>query len=61
MTSGRESGPADGRPLLMLHGWLDNCGTYDGIQAHLPATYRCVNIDLPGEAAAHEGRTHVTY
>ncbi|XP_043240388.1 probable serine hydrolase isoform X1 [Amphibalanus amphitrite] len=46
--AGRESGPADGRPLLMLHGWLDNCGTYEAIQTHLPPTYRCVNIDLPG-------------
>ena len=38
----------DGKPLLMLHGWMDNCGTFDAIQAHLPKTYRCINIDLPG-------------
>jgi len=46
--AGRESGPVDGKPLLMLHGWLDNCGTFDGIQQHLPQTYRCINIDVPG-------------
>lgn len=46
--AGRESGPADGKPLLMLHGWMDNCGTFDAIQTHLPKSYRCINIDLPG-------------
>lgn len=46
--SGRESGPEDGRPLLMLHGWLDNCGTFDCIQPHLPPGFRCINIDIPG-------------
>ncbi|XP_037074976.1 probable serine hydrolase [Pollicipes pollicipes] len=59
--AGRESGPTDGRPLLMLHGWLDNCGTFDAVQQHLPQTYRCVNIDLPGHGLSSHMPVGSTY
>lgn len=41
-------GPVDGRPLLALHGWLDNASSFAPMAAFLPDTWQLVALDLPG-------------
>ncbi|KAB5523487.1 hypothetical protein PHYPO_G00153120 [Pangasianodon hypophthalmus] len=45
---GRAWGPDHGRPVLCLHGWSDNCGSFNTLIPLLPADWRCVAVDLPG-------------
>lgn len=40
-------GPKDGKPILALHGWLDNAASFIQIAPFL-SKYRLVAIDLPG-------------
>lgn len=37
-----------GVPLLGLHGWMDNAGTWDGLGPLLPKDISLVAIDFPG-------------
>jgi len=46
--SGKVWGEPDGKPILGLHGWLDNAATFDRIAPLLPSGYRFVCIDHPG-------------
>lgn len=43
----REWGPEDGRPVLALHGWLDNSASFDRLAPLLPEL-RLVAVDLAG-------------
>ncbi|XP_076839296.1 serine hydrolase-like protein isoform X2 [Brachyhypopomus gauderio] len=45
---GRTWGPDHGRPVLCLHGWSDNCGTFNTLIPLLPNDLNYVAIDLPG-------------
>lgn len=40
-------GPAEGSPVLALHGWMDNAGTFDVMAPRL-AGLRLIALDLPG-------------
>ncbi len=35
-------------PVLALHGWLDNAGSFDWIASYLEKNYYVIAIDLPG-------------
>lgn len=41
-------GHAKEQKVLMVHGILDNAGTFDRLMKFLPESYQYVNIDLPG-------------
>ena len=43
----RAWGPPDGRPVLALHGWLDNAASFDALAPWLPDV-RLVALDLTG-------------
>ncbi|XP_075900344.1 serine hydrolase-like protein isoform X2 [Nelusetta ayraudi] len=41
-------GPDQGRPVLCLHGWADNCGSFNTLIPLLPQECRYVAVDLAG-------------
>lgn len=45
---GRAWGPDDGYPVLCLHGFADNCGTFNTLIPLLPKACRYMALDLPG-------------
>ena len=47
-SSGRSWGDPSGKPILGLHGWLDNAGTYDHLAPLIDEGYHLVSIDQPG-------------
>eukprot|EP00088_Acartia_fossae_P016068 TRINITY_DN18964_c0_g1_i10.p1 TRINITY_DN18964_c0_g1~~TRINITY_DN18964_c0_g1_i10.p1 ORF type:complete len:357 (-),score=60.89 TRINITY_DN18964_c0_g1_i10:152-1183(-) len=46
--AGKAWGNPDGKPILGLHGWLDNAGTHDRLIQHLAPGYRFIALDQPG-------------
>ncbi|ASR39556.1 hypothetical protein BAY61_22540 [Prauserella marina] len=44
---GKRTGDPEGAPVLCLHGWLDNCASFDALADRLPET-DLLAIDLPG-------------
>ncbi|EDW33145.1 GL24626 [Drosophila persimilis] len=46
--SGRWHGNRTERPILAIHGWLDNLGTFDRLIPLLPDNVGVLCIDLPG-------------
>lgn len=41
-------GPKDVRPIVGLHGWMDNAGTFDRLAPLLPKHISLLTIDFPG-------------
>ncbi|KAG7196535.1 hypothetical protein KM043_018558 [Ampulex compressa] len=46
--SGKWWGPRDMQPIVALHGWQDNAGSYDTLAASLLPDLAILCIDLPG-------------
>jgi len=46
--AGKAWGDPNGKPILGLHGWLDNAGTHDHIAPLLNEGYYLVSLDQPG-------------
>ncbi|XP_011865750.1 PREDICTED: probable serine hydrolase isoform X2 [Vollenhovia emeryi] len=44
---GKWWGPADKQPVVAIHGWQDNSGTFDGLAQLLP-NVALLSVDLPG-------------
>lgn len=51
----REDGPADAKPLLLVHGLPSSMQWFDGLTALLSDTYRIIRVDLRGQG--HTGGT----
>ena len=45
---GKEWGDPNGHPWVCLHGWLDNCGTFDTLAPIFPKGNRLICYDIPG-------------
>lgn len=58
---GRVWGPAQGHPVLCLHGWADNCGSFNTLIPLLPKEYRYVAIDLAGHGLSSHHPPGVFY
>lgn len=46
--AGKWYGAERTRPILMAHGWQDNCGTFDRLVPRLPKHLSYLTIDFPG-------------
>lgn len=46
--AGKAWGPPSGRPVLALHGWLDNAASFNQLIPLLPNDLRVICIDIPG-------------
>uniref|UniRef100_A0A6M2DR19 Putative valacyclovir hydrolase n=1 Tax=Xenopsylla cheopis TaxID=163159 RepID=A0A6M2DR19_XENCH len=46
--AGKWWGPPDQQPILCIHGWQDNAGTFDTLIPLLPKNLSYLCIDLPG-------------
>ena len=44
----KECGNPDGKPIFLMHGWLDNCGSFQPLLPHFTSKYRMICIDSPG-------------
>ncbi|HEX4911322.1 MAG TPA: alpha/beta fold hydrolase [Permianibacter sp.] len=48
-----EWGEPGGTPLLLLHGWLDNAGSFYSLAPLLAAAgFRCIAVDFAGHGAS---------
>ena len=54
-------GPDDGKPVLAMHGWLDNAATFDRLIPLLSPSLRIVAIDLPGHGLSEHRSEDATY
>ncbi|XP_073838052.1 probable serine hydrolase [Musca autumnalis] len=58
---GRWYGNRKVRPILAIHGWMDNLGTWDRLIPLLPKHMGYLCIDLPGHGRSSKLQTGVTY
>ncbi|XP_059195100.1 serine hydrolase-like protein isoform X3 [Centropristis striata] len=58
---GKVWGPKQGRPVLCLHGWADNCGTFNTLIPLLPKECRYVAVDLAGHGLSSHRPTGAFY
>ncbi|XP_037545785.1 serine hydrolase-like protein [Nematolebias whitei] len=58
---GKVWGPDHGQPVLCLHGWADNCGTFNTLIPLLPKDFRYVAVDLPGHGCSSHRPPGVLY
>ncbi|CAL8332800.1 unnamed protein product [Merluccius merluccius] len=58
---GKVWGPDHGRPVLCLHGWADNCGSFDTLLPLLPQDCRYVVMDLAGHGQSSHRPPGVSY
>uniref|UniRef100_A0A665X3D6 Serine hydrolase like n=1 Tax=Echeneis naucrates TaxID=173247 RepID=A0A665X3D6_ECHNA len=58
---GKVWGPDHGCPVLCLHGWADNCGSFNTLIPLLPKECRYVAVDLPGHGRSSHRPPGVFY
>ncbi|XP_037970928.2 probable serine hydrolase [Plutella xylostella] len=59
--AGRWWGPRDKQPIIALHGWQDNAGTWDNLVPLLPVTAAVLCLDLPGHGLSSHYPTGMHY
>ncbi|XP_055841375.1 probable serine hydrolase [Episyrphus balteatus] len=59
--AGKWYGPKNTRPIVGLHGWQDNAGTYDTLAPLLPTHLGFLSIDLPGHGLSSQLPEGCTY
>ncbi|KAM3864750.1 serine hydrolase-like protein [Diretmus argenteus] len=58
---GKVWGPDCGRPVLCLHGWADNCGSFNTLIPLLPQECRYVAVDLAGHGRSSHRPDGICY
>uniref|UniRef100_A0A674EI35 Serine hydrolase like n=1 Tax=Salmo trutta TaxID=8032 RepID=A0A674EI35_SALTR len=58
---GKVWGPDHGRPILCLHGWADNCGTFNTLIPLLPKEWKYVAVDMAGHGLSSHRPPGVFY
>lgn len=58
---GKAWGPEHGHPVLCLHGWADNCGSFNTLIPFLPKACRYVAVDMPGHGLSSHRPPGVFY
>ncbi|XP_062865923.1 serine hydrolase-like protein isoform X2 [Trichomycterus rosablanca] len=58
---GQVWGPDHGHPVLCIHGWADNSGSFNNLIPRLPSALRYVAIDLPGHGLSSHRPAGVVY
>lgn len=62
MISGKWWGPRTEQPIIAIHGWQDNAGTWDTLIPLLPESISVLAIDLPGHGlSSHYPKGHFYY
>lgn len=59
--AGRWWGPRDKQPMIAIHGWQDNAGTWDNLIPQLPTNLAVLCIDLPGHGLSSSYPTGMVY
>lgn len=60
--AGKRWGNAQGKPILAVHGWLDNAASMDGLIQLMPLNdYNILAIDLPGHGFSSHYAPGMTY
>lgn len=59
--AGKWWGPRNVRPILLLHGWQENAGTFDRLIPLLPAEFSYLAIDFPGHGCSSHLPNHLFY
>ena len=59
--SGKVWGPANGRPVFALHGWLDNAGSFDRLIPLLPKDLLIYCVETPGSGYSHGFPPDIAY
>ena len=55
-------GPKDAPPVLLCHGWLDNCYSFVPLLTKLPMNRRYIALDLPGHGhSSHKPKSAYTH
>lgn len=57
----KSCGPPQGRPVLCLHGWLDNANSFDRLIPLLPKDHYYVAVDFPGHGLSSHRPNGVAY
>lgn len=61
LVAGRWWGPRDKQPIIAMHGWQDNAGTWDKLIPLLPPSTAVLAIDLPGHGLSTHYPTGMQY